>query len=51
MNVYVSGEKRDGITILRDGGDGVAGMGQTGWALDESTGVFYAWDSAAHAGL
>ncbi len=51
VNVYVSGDKGDRVTVLRDGGEFVAGSGQTGWAFDESTGVFYAWDSAAHTGL
>ena len=51
VNRYVSGDEGNSIAVLRDGGEGVVEMGDAGWAFDESTGVFYAWDSAAHAAL
>lgn len=51
VNHYVSGDKGDSIAVLRDGGEDVVETGDAGWAFDESTGGFYAWDSAAHAAL
>ena len=51
VNRYVSGDKGNSITVLRDGDEGVVETGDAGWAFDEFTGGFYAWDSADHAGL